>query len=63
MAVGVCGDVYDVAEVGGDGFEGGGGVVGWATWRLVVEVPEDYYFVVFGSVDSLGVFNHVDFDG
>lgn len=62
VAVGVGGEVNEVAEAGGEGFEGDGGVVGRAAGGLVVEVPEDDDLVVFGGIDSLAVLHHVDLD-
>ena len=46
----------------GHALQGACGVVGRATWRFVVEVPEDDDFVVFWRVDALVVLHHVDFD-
>lgn len=62
VAVGVGGEVNEVAEAGGEGFEGDGDVVGWAAGGFVVEVPEDDHLGGFGGVDSLAVLHHVDFD-
>lgn len=64
VAVGVGGDVDDVAEGFGEGFEGDGGVVGWAAGGFVVEVPEDDDLVLFSGVGAcLVVSHHVDLDG
>jgi hypothetical protein len=62
VAISVSGDVGELSESFGEGFERECGVVGWSTWRFVVEVPEYYDFVLFLYVGSLFGFDHVDVD-
>lgn len=60
VAVGVGGDVDDLAEPLGYVSQGHGGLVGRAARGLVVEVPEDHDFVGLGGVDAFSVLDHVD---
>jgi hypothetical protein len=39
VAISVSGDVGELAESFGEGFERECGVVGWSTWWFIVEVP------------------------
>lgn len=60
VAVGVGGDVDDLAEPLGHVSQGHGSLVGRAARGLVVEVPEDHDFVGLGGVDAFSVLDHVD---
>jgi hypothetical protein len=62
VAISVSGDVGELSESFGEGFERECGVVGLSTWWFVVEVPEYYDFVLFLYVGSLFGFDHVYVD-
>lgn len=63
MAVGVGGDVDNVAEEAGDAAESDGGFVRRATGRLVVEVPEDDDLLLAGGPDTVAAADHVNVGG
>lgn len=63
VAVGVGGDVDDVAEALGHTFEGHGSLVRGTTWGLVIQIPQDNDFLGLGGEHAIFGLHHVDIGG
>lgn len=60
VAIGIGGDIDEVAKALGKLLESHGSLIGRATRGLVVKVPEDNHLLLLGGENALLVLDHID---